>query len=327
MPLRYQGTKQDPIFLFIFVRWCLGGESAADRFSIKNGAESRLKTYLDCIPCFFRQALAAARMASTDETIHRRVLNSVALMIPDLALNATPPEIAQQVYQVVYEITGNNDPYHEAKNRANESAMSCYSRMKDTVDYSNEPLQAACKLAIAGNDIDLGAQVDYGSIDSIIEGSLGFELDQGNYTQFKKSIKKASLILYIGDNAGETVFDRLLINAIGRPVTYAVRENPIINDATEEDAIASGLDEVSEIVSSGCDAPDTLLRQCSESFLDYFQAADIIISKGQGNYETLSNEKRPIFYLLKAKCPVVARDLRVKEGAIVVKYSLSKDVL
>ena len=126
-----------------------------------------MKTYLDCIPCFFRQALAAARMSTDDEIIHRRVLNSVSNMIPGLALDVTPPEIAQQVYRIVYEITGNNDPYYEAKNRANESAMSCYSQMKDNVDYSNEPLQTACKLAIAGNAIDLGAQAEYSSIYSI----------------------------------------------------------------------------------------------------------------------------------------------------------------
>ena len=153
------------------------------------------------------------------------------------------------------------------------------------------------------------------------------QLAINDYQVLVDKLESTKQILYLADNAGETVFDRLLIDAIGRPVTYAVRENPIINDATEEDAIASGLDEISEIVSSGCDAPGTLLGQCSESFLNYFQAADIIISKGQGNCETLSNEKRPICYLLKVKSPVVARDLRVNEGAIVVKYSLSKDAL
>ncbi|MGD8262223.1 MAG: ARMT1-like domain-containing protein, partial [Desulfobacterales bacterium] len=195
-----------------------------------------MKTYLDCIPCFFRQALAAARMASADETIHRRVLNSVAFMIPDLALNATPPEIAQQVYQVVYEITDNRDPYHEAKSRANESAMSCYSRMKDTVDYSNDPLQTACKLAIAGNAIDLGARAEFDSIDSIVEDSVGYQLDQEHYRQFKESIGQSYLILYIADNAGEIVFDRILIEQLIQikklKIVFVVREKPIINDAT-----------------------------------------------------------------------------------------------
>jgi len=281
-----------------------------------------VKTYLDCIPCFFRQALAAARMSSTDETIQRHVLNSVALMVPDLALNATPPEIAQQVYQVVYEITGNQDPYHEAKIRANESAMSCYSRMKDTVDYSNEPLQTACKLSIAGNDIDLGAKVDFGSMESLIEETLAFELNQDNYVKFKKSIEKASLILYIGDNAGETVFDRILIEQVLQmnklKIVFVVREKPIINDATFDDAIEVGLNKVATIISSGSDAPATILSQCSPEMLSFYQSADVIISKGQGNYESLSGMPENIFFLFKVKCPVIARDSGFNVGSFVL---------
>ena len=117
-------------------------------------ANIKLKTYLDCIPCFFRQALAAARMSSADETIHRRVLNSVALMIPDLAIDATPPEIAQQVYRISYEITGNYDPYLEAKRCANKSAMSLYARMKDMVDDSNETLEKSFNIDFVTRDDD-----------------------------------------------------------------------------------------------------------------------------------------------------------------------------
>ena len=233
-------------------------------------------------------------------------------MVPDIPLNATPPEIAQQVYQVVYEITGNKDPYHEAKVRANQAAMSCYSRMKDTVSYSKDPLQAACKLSIAGNDIDLGAKDDFGSMVSLIEDSLSVDLDQENYAEFKKSISNASLILYIGDNAGETVFDRILMEQILQmnksKIVFAVRKNPIINDATFEDAIKVGLNEAATIISSGSGAPGTILSQCSAEMLSLYHAADVIISKGQGNYESLSGRPENIFFLLKVKCPVIARD-------------------
>jgi len=285
-------------------------------------AEGHVKTYLDCIPCFFRQALAAARMSSADEMVQRHALNSVALMVPDIPLNATPPEIAQQVYQVVYEITGNKDPYHEAKVRANEAAMSCYSRMKDTVSYSKDPLQAACKLSIAGNDIDLGAKADFGSMVSLIEDSLSVDLDQDNYAEFKKSISNASHILYIGDNAGETVFDRILMEQILQmnksKMVFAVRKNPIINDATFEDAITAGLDEVATIISSGSDAPGTVLSQCSSEMLSRYNAADVIISKGQGNYESLNRRPENIFFLFKVKCPVIARDSGFEVGSYVL---------
>lgn len=271
-----------------------------------------MKTYLDCIPCFFRQALAAARMSTEEERIHRRVLNSVAFMLPGLALNATPPEIAQQVYRIVYEITGNNDPYLEAKRCANKSAMSLYTRMKDMVDDSNGTLETACKLAIAGNAIDLGAQAEYGNIFSIIEDSVGYQIDQEHYRKFKESVGQSSLILYLADNAGEIVFDRILIEQLLQikksKIVFVVREKPIINDATLDDALQVGLNKVIPIISNGSDAPATILSQCTSEMLSYYQSADLIISKGQGNFESLSGRPENIFFLFKVKCPVIARD-------------------
>ena len=271
-----------------------------------------MKTYLDCIPCFFRQALAAARISSEDETVHRQVLNAVALMIPDLALNATPPEIAQQVYRIVYKITGNNDPYLDAKKIANKATLSLYTRMQDIVDYSNDTLETACKLAIAGNAIDLGAQTEHGSIYSIIEDSVGYPLNQEHYRKFKECVGQSSSILYLADNAGEIVFDRILIEHLLQirksKIVFVVREKPIVNDATLDDALQVGLNKVATIISNGSEAPATILSQCSSEMLSYYQSADLIISKGQGNYESLSGRPENIFFLFKVKCPVIARD-------------------
>jgi hypothetical protein len=184
--------------------------------------------------------------------------------------------------------------------------------MKDTVDYSNEPLLSACRLAIAGNDIDLGAHSEYGCIDTIIEDSIGYQLDQDNFTRFEKNLKTASSILYIGDNAGETVFDRILIEQIlemsSSKIVFAVREKPIINDATSDDAVRAGLDRVATIISSGCVAPATILSQCTPEMLRIYQSSDVIISKGQGNYESLNGQSENIFFLFKVKCPVIAMD-------------------
>ena len=240
------------------------------------------------------------------------VRHSVSIMIPDLALDVTPPEIAQQVYRIVYEITGNNDPYLEAKKCANKSAMSRYARMKDIVDDSIDALETSCKLAVAGNAIDLGAQAEYGSIDSIIKDSLGYQLDQEHYHKFKESVDQSSLILYVADNAGEIVFDRILIEQLLQikksKIVFVVREKPIINDATLDDALQVGLNKVATIISNGSDAPATILSQCSPEMRSYYRAADLIISKGQGNYESLSDRSENIFFLFKVKCPVVARD-------------------
>ena len=125
--------------------------------------------------------------------------------------------------------------------------------------------------------------------------------------------------LYIGDNAGESVFDRILIERLNKPVTYIVREIPIINDVTYKDALQAGIDKVATIFSSGTRAPGTFLKKCSREFIEMFNSAKFIISKGQGNYEGLSNEKHRIFFLLKAKCYVIANDIGVSEGDIVLK--------
>jgi len=256
--------------------------------------------------------LAAARASTDDESVQRHVLNSVSFMIPDLALGVTPPEIAQQVYRIVAEITGNSDPYREAKQSANQSAMSLYARMQDLVDYSDNKLESACKLAIAGNAIDLGARAEFGSMVSIIEDSFGYILDQKHYRQFKASVDRSDLILYLADNAGEIVFDRILIEQLLQikklKIVLAVREKPVINDATLNDALQVGLSEVATVISNGSDAPATILSQCSPKMRGYYQAADLIISKGQGNYESLSDRSENIFFLFKVKCPVIARD-------------------
>ncbi len=283
----------------------------------------KLKAYLDCIPCFLRQALEAARMATDDEDTHLRVLNSVAGVIPKLPLNVTPPEIAQQVYRIVADITGNRDPCYEAKQQANQLALSLYPHFKDAIASSDDPLLVACKLAIAGNSIDLAPQSNYGDPVSIAESALVSPLGIDDYEEFKRSIESSSRILYLGDNAGEIVFDRMLIEELQRikdfEIHYVVREKPIINDATLDDAISTGMDKVAKIVPNGSDAPATILSQCSPQMLQLYHSADIIIAKGQGNYESLNDEAKNIFFLLRVKCPIIARLLSTKVGDAVLK--------
>lgn len=287
-----------------------------------------MNTCLDCIPCMLRQALGAARVISDDAVMHRRVLNEVSRLIPELPLDVTPPEVAQQVYRLVYRLTGSEDPYREEKRRANEIALSLYPHLKRVVADSDEPLLTACKLAIGGNSIDLGPTSRYADINSIISFALDNGLGIDDYDDFRRSICKSRRIMYLGDNAGEVVFDRILIEEIKRIkevyVDFVVRESPIINDATILDANFVGMPNVAEIVSSGSDAPATVLSQCSEKMIELYHASDIIIAKGQGNYESLSLEEGNIFFLLKAKCEVIAGMLGVQIGeAVLKKQSMS----
>jgi len=280
-----------------------------------------MKTYLDCIPCFFKQALFAARAALDDEEKIKQVLDRIGMLVSEIPLHSSPPETGREVYKTVRQVTGVDDPFADLKVQSIKTALALYPSLKEMVEASRDRLETAVRLAIAGNVIDFGANPDF-ELEQDIRKVLREEPAINHYEAFKKSLEGASKILYLGDNAGETVFDKILIEVMAKPVIYAVRERPVINDATAEDAIKSGLSEVAEIVSSGSDAPGVILNRCSEQFLQRFRRADLIISKGQGNYETLSAEERPIFYLFKAKCPVIAADVGVKEGDTVIKYAL-----
>ncbi len=277
-----------------------------------------MKTYLDCLPCFVEQALRAARIATNDDHVIKRVLDEVGCMIKDTPMENTPAESGIRVYGKIREITGVADPYREIKIRHIAEARALYPELETMVAEAKDPLLTAIRIAIAGNVIDLGINKAFDLV-ADIKKILLQDFALFDYEAFKKALHKAENVLYIGDNAGESVFDKLLIGQLKKRVVYAVRSQPIINDATREDAVASGLNKVAELIESGSTAPGTILRYCTPEFLKIYREADLVISKGQGNYEGLSDEKRTIFFLLKAKCPVIARDMGVKEGDIVLK--------
>lgn len=280
-----------------------------------------MKTYLDCLPCLLSQALQAARIATDDEKKIKKVLDETGSMLKNIPIESTPPESGRLVYHKVSEITGNLDPYRKLKNKSTEKALALYPSLKKQVDKSDDKLFAAIKIAVAGNVIDYGANWDF-NLDDEIEDIFNKDFAICDYNVFKNRLNDAREILYIGDNAGECVFDRILIEEMNKPVIYAVRDSPIINDATYVDALQAGISQVATIVSSGTDAPGTVLKTCSAEFRNTYENSTFIISKGQGNYEGLSNEKHPILFLLKAKCNVIADDIGVNKGAIVLKGRL-----
>jgi len=277
-----------------------------------------MKTYLDCLPCFLEQALRAARIATDDEKKIKKVLDEVGMMLGNIPLESTPPESGRLIYHKVSEITGNSDPYREIKRESTEKALSLYQFLKSEVDKSNDRLLTAIRIAIAGNVIDFGPNKGF-NLKHDTEEILDKRFAICDDALFKSFLGKADEILFIGDNAGECVFDRVLIEEMNKPVTYVVRDIPIINDATHEDAVEAGIDKVATIMSSGTDGPGVVLKTCNSEFRRVYNNSEFIISKGQGNYEALSDESRPVFFLLKAKCSVIADDIGVSEGDIVLK--------
>jgi len=277
-----------------------------------------MKTYLDCLPCFLSQALRAARIATDDEKKIKKVLDEVGMMLRNIPLESTPPESGRLIYHKVSEITGNLNPYRKIKSASTKKALSLYPALKSQVEKSNDRLLTAVRVAIAGNVIDFGPNRAF-DIEKEIDDTLKRDFAICNFGRFKDCLAEAREILYIADNAGECVFDKILIEEMKKPVIYAVRDVPIINDATYEDAAEAGIDKVGTIFSSGTDAPGAILKTCNVEFNEVFNHSKFIISKGQGNYEGLSNERRPIFFLLKAKCHVIADDIGVNEGDIVLR--------
>ena len=277
-----------------------------------------MRTYLDCIPCFFNQALRAGRIATGDETKLKKLLDEIGTMLSDIPLESTPPETGMLIYKKVREITGEFDPYKELKRESTEKALALYDSLKHKVEKSNDRLLTAIRIAIAGNVIDFGVNRNF-DIEEEIDMVLKQDFAIFDYDKFKHYSDKTNEILYIGDNAGESVFDRILIEEMKKPTIYVVRAMPVINDVTYEDAVQAGIDKVASILSSGTSAPGTVLETCNAEFKEIYKNSKFVIGKGQGNYEGLSDENHPVFFLLKAKCRVIANDIGVNEGDIVLK--------
>ena len=279
-----------------------------------------MKTYLDCIPCFVRQSLEAARMATDDEDVHKEVLDKVLKDLRENSLDGKkPPDIADRVHYIVRKLTDGTDPYKKMKEKQNERAMYLYPQLKSMISDSNDRLYTAVKLAIAGNIIDLAPGHEINLEDSV-KKVLNEELEVDHFGEFKEELENAETIYYLADNAGEIVFDKVLLEELDeKNIMFFVKGGPIINDAMEEDAEYVGIPELAEIdiVSNGM--PGTGPKRDSDEFIQRMSQADMVISKGQGNYEALSEVEENIFFLLKAKCPVIAGDIDVDEGSLVLK--------
>ncbi len=292
-----------------------------------------MRTYLECIPCFFNQLLTASKLLGVPYDKQKKILIEFSKKIPSISLSSPPPFMSRIGYKIFKEITQNPDPFKKVKKKSNIIALGEYENLKKKVSKASEPLLFSVEIAIAGNIIDFGAkgEIDINKEVKRIVNREKNSIKKGvfHFDEFKEKLKEAKTILYLGDNAGEVVFDRILIEEIKnmypeKEIFYAVKERAAINDALIEDAVFCGIDKSAEIISNGTDAPGTILSLCSKEFLKLYRKADIIISKGQGNYETLSNSKRPIFFFFMVKCEVVARNSGCEKGSIVLLYNLRK---
>lgn len=257
----------------------------------------------------------------TDDMAERLIFSACEL----LSENRTKgnPVIATGIHKIARQLFNATDLYAEEKKDANETLMNKYTYWKEYIQQSDDPFYAAAKLAVIGNIIDYGAHSVSDDIVSQINALYSKNITLDNTIELKNAVRNAKSILYLGDNAGEIVFDRLFIETMDHPnITFAVRGMHIINDITTEDAKEVGIDKMCRVISNGSDAPSTILEFCSEEFKESYRQADLIISKGQGNFEGLMNEDHPnTYFLLIAKCDPIARLLKVNKNDMVVMKS------
>lgn len=283
-----------------------------------------MKANLDCIPCFQRQALQAARFATDDPEVHEKVLRRVVSRLNSIDWESTPPDIAHEVHGIVREETGENDPYKSVKKKYNDIALEMAPEMEALVSNSKDPLETALRLAIAGNIVDFGAMSEFDlkqTVSEVLEKDFRFF----DIKPFRERLSKSEKITYLPDNTGEIVFDRILLETIIKEyaikhIDFYVKGAPTINDATREDALYVFMDRIPglRLLDVGVGIPGSGPERSSLEFVEMLEASDIVISKGQGNYESLS-EHDFIFFMLMAKCPVVAEKLDANVGDIILK--------
>lgn len=239
----------------------------------------------------------------------------------EATLDQTPAELSMAAYRAVRDLTGSPDPYARQKREHNEAALALLPALRERVAAAPDRLAAAVHAAVAGNVIDLGIGMSF-DLDALAERALSVPLGRDDTPVLARALERAGTVLYLADNAGEIAFDGLLIEEIGpERVTLVVRGGPIINDATLEDARAVGLTEMCRVITTGCDWVGVPRARVGREFLDALERADLVISKGQGNFETLDDWDGPCVFLLLAKCPCIASELGVRTGEAVVAAS------
>ncbi|HNV22914.1 MAG TPA: ARMT1-like domain-containing protein [Candidatus Hydrogenedentes bacterium] len=278
-----------------------------------------MKATLDCLECIAQQALRAARIATDDPETQRRILNEAVLRIPGMDINESPAVLSQFVYELAKQASGQEDPYADLKRAQNEQALALEPELRAYLAEAPDPLETALHLSAAGNVIDMGVHYA-GDIDihTAIRDALHQRFAVDHSRQFRESLAASRALLFLLDNAGEIVFDKLLIEQLCQftAVTAVVKKAPIINDVTLEDAHQVGLTAFCPVIDNGGAFIGSPLSQIPPEFRQRLGAADMIVGKGQGNYETIDDFPGNVFLILKAKCEVIARHMGVRKGQV-----------
>lgn len=278
-----------------------------------------MKATADCIPCIESFVLRSARQVSEDDWLQRKVLLDTMDVLRSSSYDRSPPEICYEVLKAANKMLGVSDPYKDVKKELNKLSMPVAAKADKIIHGADDPLYSALKFACAANLLDVGV-LEEASPGEIIEVAKDRTFEVDNYEQLREDLEGAKSVFYILDNAGEIAFDKLVVQQlIDKDVTCVVKRSPVLNDATSEDAEAVSLSNLCDVIDPGADFIGLPLDLCSGEFKEAFNAADVVIAKGQANFETLeSASSKSIYFVLVAKCPVVSGRLGVKTGDMVL---------
>lgn len=280
----------------------------------------------ECYPCMMSQALRAAGLSGLKGEALKAAVRESAAIIGRTGPDLSPPAAAALFYDRLKELSGVDDPYREIKRQSNTGAMALLPRLREEAMDSPDPLDYAVRAAIAGNIIDFGARAVPADLEESLREVLKNEPFVDDLEKLREDLAGASSLLMICDNAGEIAMDLILIEVLasiypGLGLTAAVRGGPAINDATQEDAGQVGLDLACPVITTGLAMAGIDLERCSPRFKEAFGKADVILSKGQGNFETLDRREENIFFLFQVKCECVSGSLGAEKGAAVILSS------
>ncbi|MFZ2055482.1 MAG: ARMT1-like domain-containing protein [Candidatus Aminicenantales bacterium] len=280
--------------------------------------QASLSVTYDCIPCAVGSLVTLFHKRVVPEEKQEPAMRALLAYFSQLDFKQSLLQMGKEMHRIIRGVLENPDPYFEIKRTFNQLMLEYYPNLKKLVEDAADPFLMALRLAIAGNVIDFGPNRPF-DFKATLDRAQSMVLAVDKSESLKSSIPRSKTLLYLGDNAGEIVMDRILLETVRHPnVYFAVRGAPVINDATIDDARAVGIDKIAHIISNGDDAPGTILEAASPEFRDIFDRADLVIAKGQGNFEGLCGIDKNIYFILMAKCDHVAAHLGVRKGDLVV---------
>ncbi len=278
----------------------------------------------ECVTCITGQIDKATKLLNLEENLSNEIMKEVKLKAKKFDFNRTPPYVAKEVYELLAQKANLKDPLENLKQESIEKATTYIPYLQEKIENSEDKLFASIKAAVAGNVIDFATTKEF-SLDEEINSIYQTNFAVNDYKIFKEELHKTNQLIILSDNAGENVFDKILVKTLKElfpklKIYYATRGKAIINDITIKEALQVGIDKYCEVISTGVDTPGLEKSQASSKFLELFNETPLILSKGMGNFECLeSYEDKKIFFLFKVKCEVVANKISRNLGEIILK--------